>query len=128
VASKYPSAVLAVQALTGLISDTQSFGLTMMHWLSGTQPLWPINTEIGSLGTDKAPLGTPLFGFRRYDAHLEADWIREELGLTLPQAEVERLRQMDDPSIIPQAYEIGKLVAERFVKPEDFEENASSGA
>lgn len=126
--TKYSSAVLAAQALTGLISDTQTFALTLLHWLSGTHPLWPINTEIGSLEPDAAPFGTPLFRFHRYDAQLDESWLEHELGLKMPQKEVERVRHMDDPSIIPQAYQIGKLVAEKFMKAEDFAPASSATA
>jgi hypothetical protein len=120
IGSRYPSAVLAVQALTGLIADSQTAALTLLHWLSGTNPLWPINTEIASLEHDQPPLGHALFGFQRYDAQLESDWLKRELDIALSQDATELVRRMDDPNIIPQAYEIGQAVAKRFVKPEHF--------
>lgn len=124
---RLPSAALAVHALTGLVADTQNHALTLLHWLSGTQSPGPINSEIGSLEKDSAPFATPLFGFHRYDVQLETDWLKQELGLSFPESEVVKLRHMDDPDIIPRAYEIGRLAAERLIDPADFAPNKNGG-
>jgi len=124
---RLPSAALAVHALTGLVADTQTHALTLLHWLSGTHPSSPINSEIGMLAKDGAPFATPLFGFQRYDVQLETDWLKQELGLAIADSEITKLRLMDDPDIIPRAYEIGQVAAERLVDPADFSPNKNGG-
>jgi len=54
----------------------------------------------------------PLFGFLRYDAALEADWLSTHLGETLSADELSGLRRMDDPAIIPTVYRLGRKAAE----------------
>ena len=116
-ARRMPAAGLAVNALTGLMSDSEAQTLTLMHLLGQTPTPWKLNSEVGDLGgytlTPK-----PLFGFLRYDVRLEADWLQAELGLSLPEKEIIRLRQLDDASTLPLLYEIGQIAAEKFVRPQ----------
>lgn len=110
---RLPAASLAVRALTGLMADAETSAMTLMHWLSGTASRWPINTELGTLADDGAPLGTPLFAFESYNVRLERDWLRAELGLDLSEEAVHELRRMDEPALAAQLYDIGRRAAER---------------
>ena len=113
------SAGVALQALVGALSDSSVASLTLLHWLSGTRALWPVNSEIGDLGTVAPPLGQPLFGFRRYDAHLEADWLADELGVQVDAEELRALCRLDQPAAVPRLYEIGQKAAAKFIRAED---------
>ena len=116
---------LAVRSLGTLIGDSSSLVLTLMQWLGESPTAWFINEEISTLEHD-IPLGGPMFRFLRYNAVLEREWIRENLDLKVSQSEVERVRLIDEPAMIPLAYEIGKRAAEQQVKIEHFarKENA----
>lgn len=59
-----------------------------------------------------------MFRFLRYDVTLEKDWLARELNYSLDDAQLGRLRGMDDPALIRQLYEIGVAAAEKQVKPE----------
>jgi uncharacterized protein len=78
---------------------------------------WRINSEIGDLRDDGLP-GEKQFRFLRYDVHLDAAWLAENVDMKLPPADVLRVRRMDDTATIPLAYEIGRRAAERQVKAE----------
>lgn len=116
---------LAIRALTSLMSDAQTFVLQQMQYLGETLTPWWINSEIGTLAGNSPPLGK-LFRFIRYDVRLELPWIEDELGpevekvfgRKLTQADVVRMRSMDDPSIIPDIYALAKIAARQQVKPE----------
>jgi hypothetical protein len=116
---------LAIRALTSLMNDAQTFVLQQMQFLGQCPQPWWINSEVGTLAGDSPPQGK-LFRFLRYDVRLELPWIQNELGpqvndalgRTLTEADVIRMRSMDDPSIIPDIYKIAKIAAEIQVKPE----------
>ncbi|MEP9387292.1 patatin-like phospholipase family protein [Mesorhizobium sp. KR9-304] len=110
---------LAIRALAGLISDTQTLTLGLMQALGETPTPWQINSEVGTMQGLPLP-GGPLFRHVRYDVRLDRDWLEENLEVKLDERTVRRLRAMDDPSIVPLAYEIGQLAAERQVQLEHF--------
>jgi hypothetical protein len=125
---------LAIRALTSLMNDAQTFVLQQMQYLGECLTPWWINSEIGTLAGDAPPNGK-LFRFIRYDVRLELPWIEKEL---LPHVErvlgkpfkevfgkekfdendVVRMRSLDDPSIIPDIYNLAKVAAAIQVKPE----------
>jgi hypothetical protein len=111
---------LAIRAQGGLMADTDALGITLLQWLSGSPSRWPLNTELGTLAGQAPPLGVPLLNYRRYDVHLEADWLERELGIVADEAELRRLRRMDTPDTVPRLSELGAAAARRFVKDADF--------
>ena len=116
-ARRAPAAQLGIAALASMVSDSSSQVLTMLHMLGRTHTPWSLNSEIGDLGGfTLAP--EPLFTFERYDARLERDWLKRELGLALGLDEIGALTRLDNVDAIPLAYEIGTAVAARMVKPE----------
>ena len=108
---------LAFHALMSLMSDTEVAALGQMQWLGECPAPWPINSEIGTLADDTLP-GGKLFRFLRYDVRLEHDWLKSELGVDIDEADVIKFRTMDDPGIVKEIFEIGRVAAERYVKPE----------
>jgi uncharacterized protein len=120
-ARRSPALALAVRSLGTLVGDSSALILTLMQWLGESPTAWRINSEIGNLQLD-TPAGGPMFRFLRYDAVLEAEWLSKNLDLKLSHSEITRVRMIDDPGIIPLAFEIGKRAAERQVKIEHFAE------
>jgi hypothetical protein len=112
-----PAAGLAVQALKSMVKDSGEQVLTMMQILGRTDTPWLINSEIGDLNGVRLP-AEPLFTFQRYDIRLRRDWLKEVLGVSIGDREMAGLIQMENARMIPRAYEIGRIAAERFVKPE----------
>src|SRR4030095_13977469 len=67
-----------------------------------------------------------LFRYLRYDVRRELPWterelgprVEQEFGRKLTEDDVVRMRSMDDPTIIPDIYKLGRIAAEMQVKPE----------
>lgn len=111
---------LGLQALMSMMNDATQLVLTQMEWMGETPTPWIINSEVGDL-RDDAPPGGKMFRFLRYDVRLEADWLDRELGVRLPAGEIEHLRQMDDPTNVPQIYAIASAAAARQVRADHWE-------
>lgn len=114
-----PAAVLALRALTGLIQDGEQHTLTLMQLLGeAIDPVW-LNSEIGDLSGER--LVAPLFTFQRYDMPLERGWLERELGAEVSEKQLARLRQMEEPKVLPQLWELAGKAAEKLVKAEQVE-------
>jgi hypothetical protein len=105
-----------LNSLVSLIHESENFVLTQMQLFGESPTPWRTNSEVGSLGGDSPP-GGKWFRFLRYDVRLEHPWLRE-LGIDVSAAQLQRLRRTDDPSIIADLYEIGRLAAQQQVKSE----------
>jgi predicted acylesterase/phospholipase RssA len=108
---------LAYHALMSLMTDAEVHVLAQMQWMGECPAPWIINSEVGTLADDY-PLGAKMFRFLRYDVHLEREWLASELGIKCTDGAVERLRQMDDPTIVTELFDIGRIAAERQIKTE----------
>jgi hypothetical protein len=108
----------SIGALVSLMNDSQEFVLMLMQYLgqSITDP-WSINSEVRTLAGD-APSSGKQFRFLRYDIELDARWIAKHLGQSITEAEVLRLREMDNPENIPRLYELAGIAARQQVKSE----------
>lgn len=118
-ARRLPAGILALRALAGLVQDSQVQTLTLMQMMG--RPIVPqvINSEIGDMEGYLLPQA-PLFEFLRYDIRLEEDWLRDTLDVIVAPKDLVRMRQMDNPDIVADAYAIGKIAAEKLVLPEHF--------
>jgi hypothetical protein len=112
-------AKLAIHALMSLMTDAEMLVLTLMQWMGECPAPWQINSEIGTLANVPPP-GGKMFRFLRYDVRLEKEWLARELDYHVSDEMIERLRGMDDPSLVDRLYEIGQLAAAKQVKPEHF--------
>jgi uncharacterized protein len=104
---------IAMQALSGQISDAAQLVLTVMSWFGQCPTNWTINSELGALGAVEAPGANPLFRFLRYDVILENEWLARELGVSLEESVLQRYRLIDAPENIPAIYELGARAAEK---------------
>jgi len=111
---------LGLQALMSMMHDAQQSVLAQMLWMGETPTPWTINSEVGDLHDD-APPGGKMFRFLRYDVRLETEWLARRQGIKLGPREVERIRQMDDPGIVPAIYEIAQTAAKRQVRADHWD-------
>ena len=65
-------------------------------------------------------LGRPLLRFRRYDAPLEADWLKDKLNLSFSQVQLDSLRDFTNPRNIAKLHDIGREAAKRQIQAEHF--------
>ena len=112
-----PAVGLAMHALKSMVKDSGEEVLTMMQLLGRTDTPWTINSEIGDLNGVRLP-PEPLFTFQRYDVRLKRDWLQSELGMSLSERTIADLTLLDNVAMIPLAYELGQIAAEKFVRPE----------
>jgi hypothetical protein len=60
-------------------------------------------------------LPDPLFEVLRLDVRLKREWLKRELGMTLSDRVLNRLRRMDDTTLPDVAWEIGARAGERIL-------------
>jgi uncharacterized protein len=108
---------LAFHALQSMMRDSEAQALTLLQWMGESPQPWIINSEIGTLA-EESPPGGKLFHLLRYDVHLEENWLKSELGVSVTPERLLRWRQMDDASFVDALFEIGGLAAERQVRLE----------
>jgi predicted acylesterase/phospholipase RssA len=120
------SAKQAVTALSGIIGDGEALTLTLLQWMSASRNPWKINSEIGDLSEDYLGHGQglvkPLLLFRRYDAPLEVNWLREQAKRNFSVGELDSLRDFTNPRNLSMLYEIGSEVAKGQVQAADLPE------
>lgn len=117
-AMKSSAIVLALKSLAAMISESQNLVLMLMSYLGQSPVEWPINSEVGNLGSLLAPTGD-LFRFLRYDIRLEQSWLAQKLGKTISDDDVLKLRPMDNPSNMKALFELGAAAAKIQVKRSD---------
>jgi predicted acylesterase/phospholipase RssA len=114
------SAQQAVTALSGVIGDGEALTLTLLQWMSASTNPWKINSEIGDLSEDylgqRLGLVKPLLRFRRYDAPLEAGWLKDQLMREFSAAELEVLRDFTNPSNVDRLYALGCEAAKKQIR------------
>ncbi len=125
-----PAVLLAIAALRSLMQDTDRLGQMLLQWMSDTPTPWVIDGEVGSLAQDM--IGErPLLHYLRYDAPIEQDWLARHLDQKLSSEEVLSISAMDRPDNSERLLEIGRLAAERQVRPEhlpaSFDEQPAPG-
>lgn len=117
--AKRMSAVgIAIRSLTGMISEADTLTLGLMQSLGVTKTPWIINSEAGTMGGLLAD--RPLFEQLRYDMLLDPAWLAD-LGFKLDPKTIGRLRRIDDPGIVPLAYEMAQKAAELQIHDDHFE-------
>jgi hypothetical protein len=107
---RIPTPNIIYSAMMSMMDDAVVSVLTTMQWLGQTLTPWKINSEIGTLGNEVLP-GGPMFRYLRYNVRLEAKWLEDHLEMKISDDDLHGLRKMDNPAIIPLAYEIGQRAA-----------------
>jgi hypothetical protein len=111
----------AIHALTSLAYDSSQLGISVLQWLGSSPQPWRINSEIEGLEAS-LPGCAPLWTFVRYDAPLEAAWLKAHLDETFSPEQIADLAKMDDDKMVPELYRVGEKAGENLIKPEHFPE------
>lgn len=109
-----PALKFAAETLGGLIADCQATSLMLMQWLSDPEQAWWLNGDIGSLEGEVLG-GQPLLSFQRFDIRLERDWLQEHCGFSASEAELKRLRRMDNPSAMSELYDLARIAGDEHI-------------
>jgi len=112
--------VKALHALVSVAYDNTELSTMVLQWLGYSPRPWRINGEIGDLSNAR-PRGYPaLWSVLRYDAPLDAGWLKAELSIDLDRAAMARLIRMDDHRLLARLHNIGALAAKRQIEPTHF--------
>jgi hypothetical protein len=109
----------AIHALTSLAYDNSQLAISVLEWLGQSPQRWAINRDIGDL-SNALPLGQALWTFVRYDAPLEAAWLKDHLGRTYSSIELAALARLDDDRRVPELYAIGEAAGDALIRPGHF--------
>ncbi len=122
-------AVLAAEALQGMIANSQSHALELLQWMSRPNRPWTIDSEIDDLRNDEmfalCGMDKPMLSFARYDVRLEHAWLEKRKLSTSPNGRfsnvrLNQLRDFTDPRDILRNYDLGARAAEYQVQGNDF--------
>jgi hypothetical protein len=111
------AALQGIAALQSLMDDCERMNRATMQWLTNCLTPWLIDRAMGDMMLD-SQAGPQLATYVRYNVLLEADWLNSQLGRRLAPAEIQRIGKMDDPSNMTDLAELGRLAAEKQVKPD----------
>jgi len=114
------AAAHAVKALKAVLEDCADLVEVVMQWMSDSPTARSIDRDLGTLAGSHAGPG-PCLAYLRYNVQFEPDWFRERLGLELARDALDELAKMDKPQNMIELERIGRLAAERFVRPEHFD-------
>ena len=101
------------------IGDNQQLILTLMSLLSESPTPWPINAELGDLGSLVAPRGA-LFRFLRYDIKLEGEWLQRRVGATVTAEQIARCGGSTTRVRCRCSSELAHRAAEKQIRREDW--------
>jgi hypothetical protein len=111
---KATAAPYAAAALTSIMDDCNEHVETLMQWMSRSATARRIDGQIGDLRDDLLS-PQPLFTYVRYNISLQAEWVKENVGLAIDQAKLDELAPMDKPKSMKPLAEIAKTAAEKQV-------------
>jgi hypothetical protein len=109
----------ALHALTSLSYDTSQLAISMLQWLGESPRRWRINADQGDL-SNSLPMEKALWTFVRYDCPLESRWLEPHLGISFPEAELNKLQRMDDDRKAPELYRIGRIAGAALISRDHF--------
>jgi hypothetical protein len=111
------AALQGVAALQSLMDDCERMNRATLQWLTNCMTPWLVDSAVGDMKLD-SQAGPQLATYVRYNALLERNWVKSELGLELEPDKIDHIRQMDDPSNLSDLAELGRLAAAKQVKPQ----------
>jgi len=111
----------AIHALTALAYDTGQLGISVMQWLGSSPQPWRINGEVDGLQGALPDCAQALWRFVRYDAPLSHAWLKDNLGEDMPTAHIAQLAKMDDHTMVPELFRVGRKAAVGLIRSEHFD-------
>lgn len=116
----------AIDALQGVIADSQQLGLTLLQWMSVPDKSMWIDGAVGDLSHDLlgdgAGLKQPLLSFQRYDVVLETDWLADDdnCGMAFDKQTLKTLHDFTNVGGIARLRDIASAVARKQVRDRHF--------
>jgi len=102
------------------MQDASWHNQIILQWLSNSPTAWPIDKEIGKLTGDVIGGGNPLISYVRYNTWLDADTLKNIMGVVYSQKQVEDLIEMSNAASRFELFKIGQTAAEQEIQPTHF--------
>ena len=112
-----PAALQGIAALQSLMDDCERMNRATLQWLTDCLTPWVVDRAVGDMKLD-SQTGPGLATYVRYNAILEQDWLKAELGLDYTAEAIEQIRKMDNPTNMYDLAKLGQCAAAKQVKPE----------
>ncbi len=103
-----------LSALKSLMDDCARTNHGLLQWLTHCLTPWIIDRAVGDMKLD-SEAGPQLATYARYNASLDAKWLKGELDIDATPEKLAQISQMDNPSNMDELAAIGRKAAERQV-------------
>ena len=109
-----------VRSLHGILNEAAEQVEAIMQWLSESDTSRELAASIGTLRGELLA-EQPVLSYARYDAPLDADWLKSELDVDLPEANLREMRPLDARSgAIDRLLDLGRKLGEKRVQDGHF--------
>ncbi|HTO78325.1 MAG TPA: hypothetical protein VMJ31_00965, partial [Methylocystis sp.] len=86
----------------------------LLQWLTHCLTPWIIDRAVGDMKLD-SQAGPQLATYARYNALLDAKWLKDELNIDATPDKLAQISQMDNPANMDELAAIGRKTAEKQV-------------
>jgi hypothetical protein len=114
-----PAAEQGLRALQSLMDDCGRSNHAMLQWITNSLTPWIIDRAVQDMKLDSEG-GPQLATYARYNVLLESGWLKTTVEIERTPDSLAKIAEMDDPKNMDELAEIGRLAAEKQVKPEHF--------
>ena len=108
------AAAQGLMALKSLMDDSARTNHGLLQWLTNCLTPWTIDRALGDMKLD-SQAGPQLATYARYDALLDAKWLKDELDMDATPEKLAQISQMDNPANMDELAAIGRKAAEKQV-------------
>jgi uncharacterized protein len=106
-------------ALKSLMDDCARNNHGLLQWLTYCLTPWIIDRAVGDMKLD-SDAGPKLATYARYNALLDAKWLKDELNVDATPEKLAQISQMDNPANMDELAAIGRKAAEKQVSDSHF--------
>jgi uncharacterized protein len=108
------AAAQGLSALKSLMDDCARTNHGLLQWLTYCLTPWTIDRAVGDMKLDSES-GPQLATYARYDALLDAKWLKGELDIDATPEKLAQISQMDNPANMDELAAIGREAAKKQV-------------
>ncbi len=106
-------------ALKSLMDDCARANHGLLQWLTFCLTPWIIDRAVGDMKLDSAG-GPQLATYARYNALLDAKWLKDELNIDATPEKIAQISQMDNPANMDELVGIGRKAADKQILDSHF--------
>jgi hypothetical protein len=112
------AALLALQSAVSMMEDTSDQAELLLQLMSNSPTARKIDSAVGDLSNDR--LGDARLSYLRYNVEMNAEWMKEQLGLEWEDEVLREFQKMDTAANMNELRKIGLRAGERLVQDAHF--------